>query len=929
MSGTVISATTKCTLKPIAYQPVDPITGDYLPVRFTEESFESFEGFGGSIASETPGTGPCLLYDVPQSELSYSEEFSEGDYIIYRQKLGIIQEVERDAVLLLPDLTVASPLDTFALEVSVYANPTAAISSPDLMNRDMGGGKYVWTSEADSVFPGQSLFTERSNFPRGNRPPGRQESVVQGYVLATPAEDIHIQWLCPNVFSPEAQYNDRGSELLRVSALQENAVKCDFTLSPSQDTQVGRCDSLLNVGDRVRFRDPAVAEVKHPGYQRIPAHQTFGYDMNVFRITSSKTEVIVRWQDGSCTAERATSLQPNDAGVGELWPGDLVALTDAVSTVDKSVNTDKGPISYIPYFLRGQPRETLHLQQLGIVQTVESREQIASVRWYQNTDVELLYGGNSLKPGSSLGRLSDTITNVSVYELSTFPALSRHLGDLVVVAPSSVNQSSMSSSTPDINTLINPCLIRAIAPASYVDLSLYLQSVKSTMMATEWFKNTTTIRTPPLRRRYSLHNDDVVPPIDFFGKIVAMDTSGIITVRFPGASGCRDIQVPLERILTVIEEVDLIPDPSFGLRSSSSQYDSSVSDSDNDNLNADEWITEDGSDDSFSSDEIIPAQQRETNIGKIEEREMSDIRLHNLQASNFPSILSFPVPVSPPSGFAVLEDLPPSDHHFINRSGPGPSASRMRYIVKEFGILKASLPPGIFARSWESRMDLLRVMIIGPEGTPYEHAPFVIDVHFASDFPDQPPTTFFHSWTAGEGPINPNLYEDGNICLSILGTWPTQNPDENWTPGKSTILQVLVSIMGLVLVKNPFYNEAGYEVLAAEDNRHVESSRYAEKTFLRTRKFILHALNHPVRGLEDVLVWHYLPGPSSAGPQLLRKAIQEALGMIEHHTRTFQQADQGPQASAFCSRLSLGAVIMLKRHIEALQALELELGIGA
>lgn len=57
------------------------------------------------------------------------------------------------------------------------------------------------------------------------------------------------------------------------------------------------------------------------------------------------------------------------------------------------------------------------------------------------------------------------------------------------------------------------------------------------------------------------------------------------------------------------------------------------------------------------------------------------------------------------------------------------------------------------------------------------------------------------------GRLNPNLYEDGKVCLSLLGTWHGKG-SETWSP-LSNILQVLVSIQGLVLVKNPYYNEAG------------------------------------------------------------------------------------------------------------------------
>ena len=131
----------------------------------------------------------------------------------------------------------------------------------------------------------------------------------------------------------------------------------------------------------------------------------------------------------------------------------------------------------------------------------------------------------------------------------------------------------------------------------------------------------------------------------------------------------------------------------------------------------------------------------------------------------------------------------------------------MRRIMKEHKIMHSSLPDGIFVRTWESRLDLLRVLIIGPCDTPYEYAPFVVDLHFGSNFPTTSPNAHFHSWTGGAGRINPNLYEDGKVCLSLLGTWDADERNEEWSPKKSTVLQILVSLMGLVLVKEPYYSK--------------------------------------------------------------------------------------------------------------------------
>lgn len=54
-------------------------------------------------------------------------------------------------------------------------------------------------------------------------------------------------------------------------------------------------------------------------------------------------------------------------------------------------------------------------------------------------------------------------------------------------------------------------------------------------------------------------------------------------------------------------------------------------------------------------------------------------------------------------------------------------------------------------RAYEDRTDLLRSLIIGPENTPYEDAPFVIDWMLDANFPQTPPIAHFLSWTNGNG----------------------------------------------------------------------------------------------------------------------------------------------------------------------------------
>lgn len=47
----------------------------------------------------------------------------------------------------------------------------------------------------------------------------------------------------------------------------------------------------------------------------------------------------------------------------------------------------------------------------------------------------------------------------------------------------------------------------------------------------------------------------------------------------------------------------------------------------------------------------------------------------------------------------------------------------------------------IFVRAYESRMDLLRAVIIGAQGTPYHDGLFFFDIFFPDTYPSVPPVS--------------------------------------------------------------------------------------------------------------------------------------------------------------------------------------------
>ena len=155
----------------------------------------------------------------------------------------------------------------------------------------------------------------------------------------------------------------------------------------------------------------------------------------------------------------------------------------------------------------------------------------------------------------------------------------------------------------------------------------------------------------------------------------------------------------------------------------------------------------------------------------------------------------------------VMESVSNSHRFKLSVMRPNRIKEFMARVRHEIKILSSSLPCDIFVKTFEDRLDLMSIMIKGPEKTPYEDGLFLFDVQLPSDYPQVPPVVNYLSFCRDR--LNPNLYECGKVCVSLLGTW-TGKGSEVWNAHSSNLLQLLVSIQGLILVPEPYFNEAGY-----------------------------------------------------------------------------------------------------------------------
>ncbi|XP_017484979.1 PREDICTED: (E3-independent) E2 ubiquitin-conjugating enzyme, partial [Rhagoletis zephyria] len=193
-----------------------------------------------------------------------------------------------------------------------------------------------------------------------------------------------------------------------------------------------------------------------------------------------------------------------------------------------------------------------------------------------------------------------------------------------------------------------------------------------------------------------------------------------------------------------------------------------------------------------------------------------------------PVELSFDINVTSEC-FQVLPQAPSTHKFQLTIFHPNNTQQYYKAVQREHRMLKNSLPSGVWVKVFEDRMDLLSVMIEGPENTPYEDGLFFFDIQLGREYPKRPPLCHYISYCSDR--LNPNLYEDGKVCVSLLGTWPGRD-SEVWTPN-STLLQVIVSIQGLILVPEPYFNEAGYEKQKGSQQGSENSRMYNEMVVIK------------------------------------------------------------------------------------------------
>ncbi|XP_058055719.1 (E3-independent) E2 ubiquitin-conjugating enzyme [Anopheles bellator] len=211
-----------------------------------------------------------------------------------------------------------------------------------------------------------------------------------------------------------------------------------------------------------------------------------------------------------------------------------------------------------------------------------------------------------------------------------------------------------------------------------------------------------------------------------------------------------------------------------------------------------------------------------------------------------------PPPV-PAERFQIVEAAPTSHKYHLTVFQTSNAQTFYKAVQREHWLLRTGLPPGVWVRSFEDRLDLLSVMIEGPQNTPYEGGLFLFDVQLGMNYPREPPLCHYISYCSDR--LNPNLYEDGKVCVSLLGTWSGRG-SELWGP-TSTLLQVIVSIQGLILVAEPYFNEAGYEKLRGSQQGKENSRMYNEMVLLKLVQSMTKLMANPPKLFREQILEHF------------------------------------------------------------------------
>jgi len=212
--------------------------------------------------------------------------------------------------------------------------------------------------------------------------------------------------------------------------------------------------------------------------------------------------------------------------------------------------------------------------------------------------------------------------------------------------------------------------------------------------------------------------------------------------------------------------------------------------------------------------------------------------------------------------FDSVEEMSSFPGHKYATLKSNPRRKVLKRLAAEYSDFESCLPiheeSSVFFRFCDESMCHAQMLIIAVDDTPYATGCFIFDVKFPDNYPQSPPKVNLQTTGRGAVRFNPNLYNCGKVCLSLLGTWSGRSEGEKWNPGLSTFLQVAISIQSLIFVPEPYFNEPGWERYmgtADGDRRSKQYNVVIEKG--TTQYAIIEQIQNPPEAWKDVILTHF------------------------------------------------------------------------
>lgn len=744
-----------------------------------------------------------IIKDVNSKNILKIRSISVGDYVVLGAWLGRVDKVI-DSVNIVLD-------DGSKCEVTAMDHEKLLSISPNLLE----DSQYQY-------YPGQRVKVRRSTVKSVSWLCGTgRENHVEGTVFRVDAGLVYVDWLASalmgsdlNLAAPPRLQDSKNLTLLSGFS-HANWQLGDWCMLPTADHKVVMEPTFINsstCGNKKLER----------GLQRRSPSSSLA---EVFVIVKTKTKLDVAWQDGnrSVGLDSQALLPISVVNSHEFWPDQFV--------LEKGISDD-------PHIPSGQ--------RWGFVQGVDAKERTVTVQWRAKAN-------------------SDSDANqseASAYELVEHPDFSYCYGDVVFKLIQNefgmCKEAALAGTSSDWEQ--NDC-----PDTHYSSCIGIVTGFKDGAVEVRWATGFTTKVGPNEIYGVEKYEGSATNPGTDEGNIEELNqemhdkqNSSQRGENFPSFDGFGEVckKYPWESSYfslpcAAIGFFTSIATSLFGHLGSTLQSDSVSSGHIPEDANENEILLEK---EVFEANNICC----EPHLSELQTLRKTNLIQEVEEDPGKEELKAFTACENSEDQFRHFDMVSDSsDHHFLGASkGLALSQVKRAWVKKvqqEWSILEKTLPETIYVRIYEDRMDLIRAAIIGAKGTPYHDGLFFFDIFLPPEYPYEPPLVHYIS---GGLRVNPNLYESGKVCLSLLNTW-TGSGTEVWNPGSSTILQVLLSLQALVLNEKPYFNEAGYDKQIGKAEGEKNSVSYNENAFLVTCKSMLYLLHRPPKHFKELVEEHF------------------------------------------------------------------------